>query len=117
MPSRLYHDNGDRGEFIANGDGIGSLQRQIGTGAGVERHISFGLGKQLVDVAIEACHGCKAFQIAHGLRGVVGAPTPVRIHREQRDVAEHRDRGVAGQRRNVLLDELELVGAQVSELL
>ncbi|GAB4721756.1 hypothetical protein MOKP126_12920 [Mycobacterium avium subsp. hominissuis] len=67
-------------------------------------------------MAVEAGDGGEPAQITQCLRGVVGAPTPLRVHREQRDVAEHDDGSVAGQAGDVLFDELQLVGAQVPEL-
>src|ERR1700693_6392022 len=94
----------------------GVRERVGGGGAAVEGDVALGFGEELVDMAVEAGHRREAAQIAQRLGGVVGAPAPVRIHREQRNVAEHDDGRVAGQRRDVLLDEVELVGAQMAEL-
>jgi hypothetical protein len=83
----------------------------------VERDVAFGLGEQLVHVPVEAGDRGEPAQVPEGLRRVVGTPAPRRVHGEQRDVAEHHDRRVAGQPGNVLPDEVELLGAQVPELL
>src|SRR5258708_32421703 len=65
---------------------------------------------------VEAGHWGEPLQIAQCLRSVFGTPPPVRIHRKQRDVAEHHDRSIAGQLRNILADEVELIISQVAQL-
>jgi len=73
----------------------------------ISRHVALGLGKELVHMTVEACDRREPAHVAQRLPGVVGAPAPVRIHREQRDVTEHHDRCVRGQRGQVLLDEIQ----------
>ena len=51
------------------------------------------------------------------LHRVVREPTPLGIHGEQRDVAEHDERGVGGTTGQVLLDEVELLAPQDAQVL
>ena len=64
---------------------------------------------RLVDVAVEHGHGAKALEVGERLRAVVRPPSPVRVHRPQRDVREHDDRRVAAQSLHVILEPFELV--------
>ena len=54
--------------------------------------------------------------MAQRLGGILGAPAPIRIHGEQRDVTEHDDRCVTGQRRDIFGNKVQLLGAQVPKL-
>src|ERR1700733_2406465 len=55
--------------------------------------------------------------MAQRLGGILGAPAPIRIHGEQRDVTEHDDRRVTGQRRDIFGNKVQLLGAQVPKFL
>ncbi len=107
---------GGQGEWFGCGAVAWVRQGVCGGGAAVEGDVAVGFGKQLVHMAVEAGHRGEAAQVTQGLGGVVGAPAPVRVHGEQRDVAEHNDRGVSGQRGDVFFDELKLIGSQMAQL-
>ena len=67
-------------------------------------------------MAVEAGHRREAAQIAQCLGGIVGTPAPIRIHREQRNMTEHDDRRITGQRCDVFSDEVQLLDTQMPEL-
>ena len=65
---------------------------------------------------VEAGYRRETAQVAQRLGGVVGAPAPVGVDRKQRNVAEHDDR-VSLDSDATSLDELQLIGSQMAQLL
>ncbi len=70
-----------------------------------------------MDVPVETGDGGEAAQKGDDLESVVGAPAPLRVHGEQRDVAEDHDGGVRWQSRQVLAYEVDPRVAEVPEFL
>ncbi len=84
---------------------------------GVEGDVALDLLHELVDVSVEDGDRTEAPHEAEGGGGVVGAPAPVGVHGEERDVAEDHQRRLALHPLEVAFEPRQLVGAQVAELL
>src|SRR5271169_3962869 len=81
----------------------------------VERDVAFHLLHDLMDMPIQDGNRAEALQVSEGLLAVVGAPTPFGINRPERDVREHDHRRAAFQVPYIILEPLELLGAERSE--
>ena len=105
------------GTFIGPGDGRGAGRRlrERRRARGVEGDVALDLLHDLVDVAVEHGHRAEPLQVGERLRAVVRAPAPLRIDGPQRDVGEHHDRRARREPRHVVLEPLELLGAEVAE--
>src|ERR1700722_3818640 len=68
----------------------------------------------LMDVSVEHRYGVEAAQRRQDARSVLGRPTPRRKERVERNVREDDDWSRAFLRREILLDEIELLGAELS---
>src|SRR5271156_6715416 len=55
----------------------------------VKRHIAFHLLHDLVNVPVQYRNGSKLLQITERLRAVIRSPSPLRVHRPQRNVRKN----------------------------
>jgi len=81
----------------------------------MERHVTFDLLHDLMDMAVEHGHRAEALQHIDRLQAVVGAPTPVGINCPQRDMGEHHDRRRIRLVLDVVGEPRELLRSQPAE--
>src|SRR6185312_11472988 len=89
--------------------------REGGGPRGMEGDVTFDLLHDLMNVAVEHCHRAKSLEIVERAGAVLGAPSPARIYRPQRDVGEYHDRSGSGTSLEVLFQPFELLAAEIAE--
>ena len=84
--------------------------REGGRHRRVKRDVAFDLLHHLMDVTVQDRHGTKPLQIRQRAFAVVRPPSPLGIHRPERDVREDDDGRAALESLDVLLEPFELFG-------
>lgn len=79
------------------------------------RTLPLDLADDLVDVAVQRGHRTEPLELLEDLGAIGGRPPPLRIDGEQWYMAEDHDWRVRGDRGEVLLDPVELVGSEHAE--
>src|SRR5271165_5588351 len=86
--------------------------RKRGRAGRVKRDFSLYLLHGLMNVPVENSYRTKLFQVRESLRAVFSSPSPVRIHRPQRDVREDHDWRAGLQMLDVFFQPLQLLVPQ-----
>src|SRR5262245_21567210 len=81
----------------------------------MERDVALNLLHDLMDVPVEHRYGPEPLQIRQCPFAVIRSPSPLRVHRPQRDVREDDDGCAAREVFDILLQPFELFRAQRTE--
>src|SRR5437899_1746220 len=79
---------------------------------GMERDVALHLAEHLMNVTVQDGGRAEAAERHQRALGVFGGPAPLRVNRPEGHVGEDHDRGATRERRDVLLQPLELLVAQ-----
>src|SRR5580765_6164281 len=77
--------------------------------------VAFDLLHYLMDVAVQDRHGSKPLEIRERAFAILRSPSPLGIHRPERDVRKDDDGRAAFEALDVLLEPFELVGPEQAE--
>src|ERR1700756_4177687 len=81
----------------------------------MESHVAFHFLEHLVVGPFKHGHRAEAFQISKRAFAVVGSPAPFWIHRPERDVGKHDNRGFRAKTFDVVFEPFQLLVAELPE--